>query len=138
MIDIGVLRPDGLYVQVAAATAAAALELHPPGSLLVPLRPSEHHEWQVGSWAYVPPEPGPPVVPASVTRAQALVALHEAGLLPAVEAAVEAHSYEVLRIWWRNALSFERANPYLNALAGELELTDADIDGLFIAASTRL
>ncbi|QFR32377.1 hypothetical protein [Ancylobacter sp. TS-1] len=135
MIEIGILRPDGLYIQAIAATSEAALALHPPGTLLVPLRPSEHHEWQGDSWAYVPPVPG---VPASVTRAQALVALHEAGLLPAVEAAVEAHTYEVLRIWWRNALSFERANPYLNALADELELSAEDVDSLFLAAATRL
>lgn len=138
MIDIGVLRPDGLYVQVAAATAAAVLALHPPGSLLVPLRPSEHHEWQGGSWVYVPPVPGPPIVPASVTRAQAMVALYEAGLLDTVEAAVAAHPYEVVRIWWANALQIERGNTYLAGVAVELGLSEEQVDALFITASTRL
>ena len=64
--------------------------------------------------------------------------MYEAGLLPAVEAAVEAHPYEVLRIWWRNALSFERGNAYLAGVAEELNLSDEDVDALFIAASTRL
>lgn len=138
MIEIGILRPDGLYVQVSAATSEAALALHPPGTLLVPLRPSEHHEWQGGSWAYVPPMSGPPIVPSSVTRAQAMVALYEAGLLATVEAAVAAHPYEVVRIWWANALQIERGNAYLAGVAEELGLTEAQIDALFVAASTRL
>lgn len=84
---------------------------------------------------YVEP---PPAVPASVTRAQARVALYEAGLLAQVEAAVAAHPYEVVRIWWENALNIERANPYLVGLAIELELSEQQVDDLFIAASTRV
>jgi hypothetical protein len=80
----------------------------------------------------------PPAVPTQITRARAKVALHEAGLLAAVEAAIAAHSYPVLRLWWDNALTFERNNAYLNALADELGLSAEAIDALFIAASTRL
>lgn len=79
-----------------------------------------------------------PTVPYAVSRAQALVALFEAGILADVEALVASHPYEVLRIWWANAQQFERNNPYLNALAVELGLTDEQVDNLFITAETRV
>ncbi|CAA0128765.1 Uncharacterised protein [Starkeya nomas] len=84
---------------------------------------------------YVAP---PPVVPYSVTRAQARVALFEAGLLAQVDAAVAAHPYELVRIWWADALNIERNHPYLVAMAVELELTEQQVDQLFITAATRV
>ncbi|CAA0129345.1 Uncharacterised protein [Starkeya nomas] len=80
----------------------------------------------------------PPTVPASVTRAQARVALFEAGLLAQVDAAVAAHPYELVRIWWADALNIERNHPYLVAMAVELELTEQQVDQLFITAATRV
>lgn len=75
------------------------------------------------------------VVPTKVTRAQALMALHKAGLLPQVKDAVAAHPLEEVRIWFANSLNWERNNPYVLAIGMELELTDDQIDDLFIAAS---
>lgn len=80
----------------------------------------------------------PPPVPTSVTRAQARIALHEAGLLGQVEAAVAAHPYYPVRIWWADALTFERSNSYLAAIAVEMELTEEQVDALFVTAASRL
>lgn len=76
-------------------------------------------------------------VPYSVTRAQALIALDEAGLLEQVEALVASHPYNTLRLWWANAQEFERANAYLNAIALEISLTEEQVDDLFRTAATR-
>lgn len=75
------------------------------------------------------------LVPAKVTRAQALMALYKAGLLQQVKDAVAAHPLEEVRIWFENSLNWERNNPYVLAIGMELELTDDQIDGLFIAAA---
>ena len=96
---------------------------------------------QGSSWVFVtPPEPEtpPPIdsVPQSVTRFQALAALHLAGHLPAVEAIMAAPETPVLaKLAWDNALSFERSSPLLNGLAGTLGLTSQDLDDLFTAAA---
>lgn len=78
-----------------------------------------------------------PVVPDTVTPAQAKIALYEAGLLNEVEALVADHPYRPVSIWWTSALAFERGHAYLNALGLELGLTDAEIDALFIAAAKK-
>lgn len=82
--------------------------------------------------AYAPPaEP----FPVTVTAAQAKIALYNAGLLDQVRAAVQAHPYELVRLWYENAGVWERGNPYVQALGVEIGLTDEQIDELFIAAS---
>jgi len=97
---------------------------------------------QGSSWVFVlppeSPEETPPVagVPQSVTRFQALAALHLAGHLEAVKAIMAAPETPVLaKLAWDNALSFERASPTLASLAGTLGLTDEDLDSLFTAAA---
>lgn len=97
---------------------------------------------QGSSWVFVlppeSPETPPPVagVPQSVTRFQALAALHLAGHLPAVQAIMAAPETPVLaKLAWDNALSFERSSPLLNGLAGTLGLTSQDLDDLFTAAA---
>lgn len=74
-------------------------------------------------------------IPKSVTRAQALMALYNAGLLPQVQSAVDAHTYPPVKIWFDNALNFERNHTYLQAIAIELGLTGQQVDELFIAAA---
>ena len=82
------------------------------------------------------PGPQPAAIPQSVTRFQALAALHLAGHLPAVEAIMAAPETPVLaKLAWDNALSFERSSPLLNGLAGTLGLTSQDLDDLFTAAA---
>ena len=75
------------------------------------------------------------LVPTSVSQAQAMVALYNAGLLDRVKTLIENHPYAPIRLWFTYASPWERKNPYLNGLALELDLTDKQIDDLFIAAS---
>ncbi len=80
--------------------------------------------------------PPPAGVPQTVTRFQALAALHLAGHLEAVKAIMAAPETPVLtKLAWDNALSFERASPTLASLAAALGLTDADLDALFAQAA---
>jgi hypothetical protein len=78
----------------------------------------------------------PPVVssvPQVVTRAQAKIAMLRAGILGAVEAAVDAAGGEA-EIWYRDALTWSRDNPYINSLGAQLGLSQTQIDLLFIEA----
>jgi hypothetical protein len=82
------------------------------------------------------PEPyvAPVVIPFSVTPFQAKAAILQAGLLPAVEAALATAS-PIAQLAWSDATEFTRDSPTINALAAQLGLTDAQVDDLFIAAS---
>jgi len=86
------------------------------------------------SWVFItPPAAG---VPPSVTRFQALAALHLAGHLTAVQALMAAPETPVLtKLAWDNALSFERTSPTVAAMAAALGMTDEDLDALFTAAA---
>lgn len=97
---------------------------------------------QGSSWVFVlPPEPEeetPPVdgVPQSVTRFQALAALHLAGHLQTIEAIMTDPATPILtKLAWDNALNFERSSPTVSGLAGVLNLSDADLDALFTTAA---
>lgn len=75
-----------------------------------------------------------PVIPTSVSPAQARLALHGAGLLAQVEAIVAAADIPT-QIAWNNASVIERSSPTVAALAGALALTDAQMDDLFTTAA---
>lgn len=82
---------------------------------------------------YVPP---PPVVPATVTRFQALAVLAAGGYLDTVRTYINTLDINnVQRLAWENATDWERSSPTLNALAAMLGLNDTQVDDLFIAAS---
>ena len=83
-----------------------------------------------------PPAPLAQLVPQSVTRFQAKAALDEAGHLDAIEAIIANPDTPRLYVLaWQDALTFERDSQTLAALAGMLQLTDADLDALFIRAA---
>lgn len=92
--------------------------------------------WVLINGEWLPPTP--PVetpVPTSVTRFQALAALHGAGLLPQVETYMaDANTPVIQKLAWQNALDFERTSPTVAALAALLSLTDTQVDSLFISA----
>ena len=93
--------------------------------------------WQIEDVPEVVPEPEPPVVEMpslGVSRAQALMALYNAGLLTQVRDVVAAHPYEPVRIWFDNATNWHRENPYVLALSMELGLSETQVDELFISA----
>ena len=80
----------------------------------------------------------PPVgIPQTVTPFQAKAALLGAGLLPAVQAAIAA-APQIVQLAWSDATEFTRDSPTIAAMAASLKppLTSAQLDALFVAAST--
>lgn len=83
------------------------------------------------------PEPEVINIPQSVTRFQAFAAMHNAGILTQAQSIVNDPATDMLvKLAWDNAQDFERTSPSLITLAGQLGLTDTDLDQLFISAST--
>lgn len=94
------------------------------------------HRYENGSFVELPAPPATPVVvPQVVTPRQARIALLNAGLLDAVDAAVTASPRSV-QIDWEYAIEIRRDNPVIAAMAAQLNLSPAEIDGLFIAAGS--
>jgi len=71
-----------------------------------------------------------------VTRKQMLIALHRAGLLDTIKGAVAASGNVELQIAFDEALTFERNDAFLAAMAGALSKTDAETDGIFALAAS--
>lgn len=87
-----------------------------------------------GTFSNPPPDPEP--VPQSVTRFQALAALHNAGLLDSVKALMADPVTDPITVLaWDNGLTFERSSPTIASMAVALGLTDMDLDSLFTAAA---
>lgn len=81
-------------------------------------------------------DPTKRVVPASVTRYQARVALANSGLLDQVNAYFDALAdSDTGKMAWLEAPTVERNSPALIAAAHALGLTDEQIDQLFIAGA---
>lgn len=82
---------------------------------------------------YVPP---PPPIPSTVTRFQALAVLAAGGYLDTIKTYIATLGEDnITRLAWENAADWERTSPTLNALATMLNLTSAEVDALFVAAS---
>lgn len=78
-------------------------------------------------------------VPEAVSMRQARLALLGAGLLGAIDAAINSlpsPQKEAAAIEWDYASDVRRDSPLLESLAPALGLTDAQIDALFITAFT--
>jgi hypothetical protein len=71
-----------------------------------------------------------------VTRKQMLIALHRAGLLDTIKGAVAASGNIELQIAFDEALTFERNDPFLAAMAAALGKSDAEVDGIFALAAS--
>ena len=111
----------------------------------VPISDATHAAWILDTarqrWngealePYEPP-PAPAAVPSSVTARQARLALHAAGLLSEVEAAI-ATAGGAVQIEWEYATMIERASPLVAAISGPdgLDLPEAVVDALFIQAA---
>lgn len=88
--------------------------------------------------AYAEP-PAPPVsVPASVTQRQARLMLHRQGVLSGVETVIDAMAEPMrteARIEWEYASAILRDSPLVAAMGAALELDEAGLDALFIAAA---
>lgn len=84
---------------------------------------------------YVPP---PTRVPAGVSMAQARHALLEAGLLVAVNTAIDSMpepQRSVAKIDWQFRATVERASTLVQHLGPAIGLDDAGLDALFIRAA---
>ncbi len=71
-----------------------------------------------------------------VTRRQMLTALHRAGLLTTIKAAVAASGDPELQIAFDESQEFQRANPFLATMAAALGKTPAEVDAIFALART--
>lgn len=79
-----------------------------------------------------------PVKITAVTMRQARRALHAAGLLSSVDAAIDSLSEPnktAARIDWEYSGEVQRNNPTFVALTAALGLTEQQVDDLFTAAS---
>lgn len=92
--------------------------------------------------AYVappPPPPPPPTVPDRVTMRQARLALHAAGKLAMVEAALDAlpePPKTAARIEWDHSQEVHRNRQFVQMLGQGLGLSSQQLDELFILAAT--
>lgn len=101
----------------------------PAGSVEVAAPPAHGSQvWDGESWSEHKP------VPQVVSRFQARASLHHAGLLEAAESAVSGAD-ALTRLAWTDAQEFRRDSASVAAIAAALELTDDDVDALFIAAA---
>jgi hypothetical protein len=134
-----------IYAQIVSGKVHGVFEYDPlpefaPNIVMVPL---EGGSPVAAGWLYdgsvftAPPAPGQ-VVPTSVKMRAAKLALIDAGLLSTVDAAIAAMTGvegEKARVEWTQSETLRRDHPLLAQLGPALGLTDAQIDGLFMAAA---
>lgn len=85
----------------------------------------------------VEPYVAPPIsVPAQVSPYQARIALLQAGLLSTVETLMsDPGTPAAAKIAWEYATVWERNSAFISTLGPSLNLTEGQIDDLFVAAS---
>lgn len=126
-----------------AQSQTAAPDYH-PGEREIPCTEEQHRNpqgWMLRDGALVtaPPLPAPLVpVPASVSSAQAKIALKRAGYLSAAKHVIDALGDEEIEIWFADARVWERSHPHVIAVAAALDLVPAQVDDLFRIAAQIL
>jgi hypothetical protein len=119
-----VVEADGGWPGLQAADVAVQTDVAGPG-------------WLWDGDAFSPPAVSAPV-PDAVTMRQARRALHAAGLLSGVEAAIDALAEPektAARIEWEYSSEVQRHNGFVEQLAPALSLSEAQLDALFVAAA---
>jgi hypothetical protein len=115
------------------------------GVFRVEIDPPEGQQW-AGTFTNVNDLPVPVyeaisvVIPNEVTMRQARLALFEAGLIPSVEAALNAlgePAKTAARIEWEYSQTVRRDKEFVQVLSGALGLSSGDLDNLFTLASTK-
>ncbi len=137
-IAASIAQLDGLaYLDITGAELADPTPEYwrvETGELVYSPPPSPAHRLDAnGDWVLPPP-----TIPTVVTMRQARLALHGAGLLGLVDAAVEAipgPAGEAARIEWEYALTVERGSALVASMAAAIPLTEGELDALFTAAA---
>lgn len=117
------------------------------------IRDTARQRWAGEALEPFDPPPPPPVLPRSITRRQLLLGLAGAGLITPEEALAAATSGAVpaaidavfaqlppaealgARITWATMSVAERDHPLIGAVAAEIDLDEAALDALFLAAA---
>lgn len=55
-MEFGFFHPNHGYWQTLVTPSQEELDAYPSGTIEVPIKPSENHQWQDGEWVYVEPE----------------------------------------------------------------------------------
>ncbi len=88
-------------------------------------------------WAIITERPIVPVtVPQMVTKAQARLALYDAGKLAEVEAALNALENPRVLIEWETRETLSRDRDLVNIVLADIGMIDSEIDDLFILAAS--
>lgn len=74
-------------------------------------------------------------VPQSVTNYQARAALIGANLFDQVDAVVTASTDKLVKAAWDYSTTISRTSPFITLLQGTVNLSDAQVDALFVAAA---
>lgn len=134
------LNADGTLPEGRRVTAQSVLTMPvPPPSPdpgMMPVDLGDGHDvngvW-TQKWTQVPlPPPG---IPASVTPLQARRALRLQGMLATVEALIAAGPVED-QDTWEYMVDCPRSDPLINKYAEQINLTDAQVDSLYVLAAT--
>lgn len=123
------------YVDAAGRYLGGYSGAEPPeGAISVPHTPNDARQvWDGAQWGAVPAE-----IPQAVTMRQCRIALLDAGLLDAAKSSIATMpgtEGERARIDWEYAQEVRRDWPLIGYMAGDLGLTDEQVDSLFVAAA---
>lgn len=76
------------------------------------------------------------LVPVKITKRQARLALLDADLLSTVDSFIATQSQET-QIYWNDSQEIYRLHPLILGLSAELNLTESQVDDLFISAGGK-
>lgn len=76
-----------------------------------------------------------PIEPVPASSAK--LVLDDDGIYSAVEAICLDHPVLAVRIYWTTAATWERGNPYVQAIGTEMELSDEQMDDMFRRATLK-
>lgn len=90
--------------------------------------------WVHGSVTYIGEPAAPPPI-APVSRRQMLTALHRAGLLATIKAAVSASDDIEMQLAFDESQEFQRDNAFLQSMALALGKSEVEVDAIFALAA---
>lgn len=123
----------GVCVSFAGMTRAQVTTMLDGRDVVFSFIPKEEYDGAAAAAA----EPGhvPITTSHAVTMRQARLALHAAGLLATVNAAISAAD-EAVKIEWEYAGEVRRDSPLVQSLSASLSLSSAQLDALFTQAAS--